>query len=80
MEYVMKRVAACFWIAAAILLIWTLRFILREAPEPIFHYLLLAIPVLLGCMALTLTLVSKALMEQTLSSMNMISQKQNKDK
>ena len=82
MYYAMKKVAICFWIVAAILLIWSLRVIWREAPfqEPILIYILLAIPVLLGCMALTLTLVSKALLEQTISSMNMISKKQNKDK
>lgn len=75
MCYVLKKVGIILWIIALLCLIGSIKLLVEEDLflVPVAAYILIAIPILFASIALTLTLVSKALEEQSVSTMNMIS-------
>lgn len=75
MYYVLKRAGIVFWIIALLSLVCSIKLLVEEELflVPVAAYILIAIPILFASIALTLTLVNKALEEQSISAINLIS-------
>ena len=79
MEFKIRKVSYVFWILAVLSVIWAFiafvdrAAIYRHSDEGyIILFLVFAVPCLFTGIALTLTLVSKALMEISISTMKML--------
>lgn len=82
MYYVLKKTGIVFWIIALFCLIFSIKLLVRDELflAPVAAYILIAIPTIFAGIALTLTLVSKALEEQSISAINLISGHSPKEK
>lgn len=82
MYYVLKKTGIVFWIIALFCLIFSIKLLVRDELflVPVAAYILIAIPTIFAGIALTLTLVSKALEEQSISAINLISGHSPKEK
>ena len=88
MEYTIKKVSNVIWILAVLSLIYSFILFLDTLhllghytfEEYVILYLVIAIPCLFIGIALTLTLVSKALREITISTMNMLDEQKKNSK